>query len=56
MTMKLGEVAKITIAGYKGYGANGFPAWGYPFNTVQPSLVEDVPYSARGTYISWNGL
>ncbi|XP_064389395.1 uncharacterized protein LOC135337391 [Halichondria panicea] len=28
MTMKLGEVAKITIAGHKGYGANGFPAWG----------------------------
>ncbi len=30
MTMRQGEVAKIAIAGYKGYGASGFPAWGYP--------------------------
>jgi len=31
MTMKKGEIAKLTIAGHKGYGAKGFPAWGYPF-------------------------
>ena len=29
--MKKGEIAKLTIAGHKGYGAQGFPAWGYPF-------------------------
>jgi len=31
LTMKMGEKAQLTIAGYKGYGAQGFPAWGYPF-------------------------
>jgi FKBP-type peptidyl-prolyl cis-trans isomerase len=31
LTMSEGEVAQLTIAGYKGYGAQGFPAWGYPF-------------------------
>ena len=30
LTMCQGEVARLTIAGYKGYGAQGFPAWGYP--------------------------
>lgn len=39
MTMKLGEVAKITIAGYKGYGANGFPAWGYPLIRAVHSFI-----------------
>ena len=29
--MSLGERAKLYIAGYKGYGQAGFPAWGYPF-------------------------
>ena len=29
--MKLGEIAKLTIPGALGYGAGGFPAWGYPF-------------------------
>ena len=29
--MKLGETAKLTISGHLGYGAGGFPAWGYPF-------------------------
>jgi FKBP-type peptidyl-prolyl cis-trans isomerase len=28
LTMSEGEVAQLTIAGYKGYGAQGFPAWG----------------------------
>ncbi|XP_062504588.1 uncharacterized protein LOC134181342 [Corticium candelabrum] len=28
LTMCQGEVARLTIAGYKGYGAQGFPAWG----------------------------
>ena len=31
LTMKLGEIAKLTIPGHLGYGAGGFPAWGYPF-------------------------
>lgn len=31
MTMGLGDRARLTIAGHKGYGPNGFPAWGYPF-------------------------
>ncbi len=39
MTMKLGEIAKITIAGYKGYGASGFPAWGYPLVCVCVCVV-----------------
>ena len=34
MTMKKGEISKITIAGNKGYGAQGFPAWGYPFTLI----------------------
>jgi len=25
-----GEIAKLTIPAEKGYGTNGFPAWGYP--------------------------
>jgi len=29
--MKLGEIAKLIIPGHLGYGAAGFPAWGYPF-------------------------
>ena len=32
--MKKGEIAKISIAGYKGYGASGFPAWGYPAGSI----------------------
>jgi len=34
--MHQGEVALLHIAGAKGYGAQGFPAWGYPFiiNTI----------------------
>jgi len=28
--MKLGEIAKLTIPGELGYGAGGFPSWGYP--------------------------
>ncbi|KAK2190240.1 hypothetical protein NP493_85g02017 [Ridgeia piscesae] len=34
MTMKKGEIAKLTIAGHKGYGAKGFPAWGIPPNAT----------------------
>ena len=30
LTMCEGEVAMLYIASYKGYGASGFPAWGYP--------------------------
>ncbi|XP_065889357.1 uncharacterized protein [Dysidea avara] len=32
LTMKLGEIAKLTIPGALGYGAGGFPAWGIPSN------------------------
>lgn len=28
LTMKQGEIARLTIAGHKGYGPQGFPAWG----------------------------
>ncbi|CAH1793688.1 unnamed protein product [Owenia fusiformis] len=28
LTMKQGEIAKLTIRGDKGYGTQGFPAWG----------------------------
>ena len=31
MTMSLGEKANLHIAGFKGYGAQGFSAWGYPY-------------------------
>lgn len=31
MTMSKGETSRLTIQGFKGYGAGGFPAWGYPF-------------------------
>jgi len=27
LTMRQGEVSRITVAGYKGYGKQGFPAW-----------------------------
>ena len=30
LTMHQGEVAKLYIAGHKGYGAQGFSSWGYP--------------------------
>ena len=32
MTMSLGERSKLYVAGHKGYGAGGFPAWKYPPN------------------------
>ncbi|KAI0210737.1 Peptidyl-prolyl cis-trans isomerase FKBP12 [Lamellibrachia satsuma] len=34
LTMKKGEVAKLTIAGHKGYGDRGFSAWGIPPNAT----------------------
>ena len=27
--MKLGETSRLNVAGHKGYGPQGFPAWGY---------------------------
>ena len=42
LTMKLGEIAKLTIPGELGYGAGGFPAWGYPLLTV--CLVNSYRY------------
>ena len=32
--MKQGEIARLTIPGELGYGAGGFPAWGYPLLRV----------------------
>ena len=32
--MAQGERAKLYIAGFKGYGKEGFPAWGYPNNII----------------------
>ena len=29
--MTVGETSKLYIRSDKGYGAGGFPAWGYPF-------------------------
>ncbi|EDV28067.1 Peptidyl-prolyl cis-trans isomerase FKBP12 [Trichoplax sp. H2] len=40
LTMAVGEVARITIAGYKGYGAQGFPAWGIPPNAELQFEIE----------------
>ena len=34
MEMRRGETSKLTIPGDEGYGPNGFPAWGYPFNNI----------------------
>jgi len=30
LTMRQGESSRLRIAGHKGYGPQGFPAWGYP--------------------------
>ena len=35
MTMAQGEKANLIIAGYKGYGVKGFPAWGYPYTVIK---------------------
>ena len=40
MTMCEGEAATLTIAGFKGYGAGGFPAWGYPLHNQTHMLGE----------------
>lgn len=40
LTMNVGEIARITIAGYKGYGARGFPAWGIPPNAELQFEIE----------------
>jgi hypothetical protein len=37
MTMKQGEVARITCTPDYGYGAGGFPAWGVCCTVVNPS-------------------
>lgn len=39
--MALGEKAKLYIPSHKGYGANGFPAWGYPLSTTirNPNII-----------------
>jgi FKBP-type peptidyl-prolyl cis-trans isomerase len=34
LTMRLGERAKLTIRGDKGYGPAGFPAWGIKPNAT----------------------
>merc|ERR1712227_783669 len=34
MTMRQGETSRITVAGYKGYGERGFPAWGITPNAT----------------------
>lgn len=34
MTMGKGECSKLTVQGYKGYGAKGFPAWGITPNAT----------------------
>ena len=46
--MKQGEVAKLTIPGELGYGAGGFPAWGYPFNNCMVYVCLSV---CRGVYL-----
>jgi len=32
LTMRQGETSRLAIAGHKGYGPQGFPAWGYPLS------------------------
>jgi len=39
LTMVKGEVSRLTIAGHKGYGAQGFPAWGIKPNAT---LIFDI--------------
>jgi len=34
LTMRQGEIARLTIQGYKGYGDRGFPAWGITPNAT----------------------
>jgi len=34
LTMAKGEISKLTIAGHKGYGPQGFPAWGIKPNAT----------------------
>ncbi|RLN76869.1 hypothetical protein BBJ28_00001626 [Nothophytophthora sp. Chile5] len=36
--MKLGESARLTCSPDYAYGANGFPAWGYPFLPASPAF------------------
>ena len=57
LTMRKGEVAKLTIAGHKGYGAQGFPAWGYPFLQILCSHFLDVCFlrQLQLIYMGQNG-
>ena len=53
--MALGEKAKLYIASDKGYGPNGFPAWGYPspyIHSLQSGLgcVLNTVYRIEGYF------
>jgi len=39
LTMRVGEKARLTIAGHKGYGPQGFPAWGYPLPFIYSCIL-----------------
>jgi len=41
--MTKSEVARLLLAPHKGYGAKGFPAWGYPF-TLFYSMYRLISY------------
>lgn len=44
MTMTKGERAVLTIAGHKGYGAQGFPAWGITPNAELQFDIEILSF------------
>lgn len=45
LTMKKGETARLTVAGHKGYGARGFPAWGITPNAALIFEIEVLQIS-----------
>ena len=45
MSMSKGEHAVLIIRSDKGYGANGFPAWGYPFYLYETESKIKVQYT-----------
>jgi FKBP-type peptidyl-prolyl cis-trans isomerase len=47
LTMSKGEVARLTIAGHKGYGSKGFPAWGITPNAALIFEIEVLSINGR---------
>lgn len=47
MTMRKGETSLLTVAGHKGYGAKGFPAWGITPNATLTFEIEIVKINGQ---------